>query len=1021
MKIILFLVAATASLHAAFPTKPILFVTQVPMPDEINSHTDAQCKMSCVSPIQNPLGDTASAGRGGALMIYYPAPVNPATTLGSVVNLTAKAGFGISSGLQAGANAIAVQHPSLDWSGMKAIFSMVVGAPATSADAASFYWQLYEITNFDKASVTANTGPLITKVPNQPGSYNNLHACYGTNGRIIFTSDRPRNGQANLYPQRDEYLVLPCNTGLWSLDPSSSAAGNLFQIAHMPSGAFTPILDSYGRLLFSQWDHLVRDRSTVYDRAPNTAIGENWALTTNGMGNWDSEASNSTFTLGTNDQYPEPRNFDQTSLLTTHLNGHTTSGNAFNFFLLWMIHEDGSNHEIINHMGRQELHRSGTGVLAAGVDLNIVAFDAAVAPVRKYVDHMLAVVESPLTQGLYYGIDAPDLGTHGAGQIFTLTGSPTLNPDQASASHMTLNYVAPTSSAVPKSTNFTNVYRNACPMTDGNLVASWSTATAFDSNIGTATAPLSRFDFRLKTLKPGNAALGEGLIPDQALTSGLLGINLQWYSNGATMSYNGPLWELDPVEVVSRNKPATLTAPIDPVEQQVFTEEGVDAPTLQTYLRNRDLAMIVSRDVTHRDKADKQQPYNLRIAGTTHQTVANAGQLYDVGWLQIFQADALRGLTNGTGIPVPGRRVLPTPLAASTMAEMPAQPGAPPGAVKLGADGSLAAIIPARKGVTWHLTSGAGANTESIVKERYWVNFAPGEVRSCTNCHGLNTTDQAGLLKPTNKPEALRELLQYWKTKNPPGVIQHTNSSTQIAKASTSVQLQIARSGGSTGPVSVNFTTANGTALAGSDYQTASGILSWLDGDVSSKPVTVSLSPSAALAADKTFTVVLSNPLNAALGPISTATVTLVESPFDAWRVVKFAAAANTAGIGTALDDPDNDGINNLLEYALGGNPLAADTASLPVGGNATSNGESFLTLAFTRAASDIDYTLEVSNDLSVWTAGSSYTPAGNSLNSPVTTDITPAGQPSGFTLVRDNTPLSGSTKRFIHLKVKAP
>lgn len=1027
MKTILLLLAVTSSLDAAFPTKPVLFVTQVPMPDEINSHTDAQCKMSCASPIQNPLGDTASAGRGGALMIYYPAALNPATSLGSVVNLTAKAGFGVvnasgvSSGLQAGANAIAVQHPCLDWSGTKAIFSMVVGAPATAADTTTFHWQLYEITNFDKASVAANTGPLITKVPNQPASYNNLHACYGTNGRILFTSDRPRNGQANLYPQRDEYLVLPCNTGLWSLDPTSSASGNLFQIAHMPSGAFSPILDSYGRLLFSQWDHLVRDRSTVYDRPPVAANGENWAITTNGMGNWDSEAPSSIFTAGTNDQYPEPRNFDQTSLLTIHLNGHTTNGNAFNFFLLWMIHEDGSNHEIINHMGRQELHRSGTGVLAAGVDPNILAFDATVAPVRKYVDHMLAVVESPLSQGLYYGIDAPDLGTHGAGQIFTLTGSPNLNPDPAAASHMTLNYLAPTSNAAPKPSNFANVYRNACPMTDGALLASWSTATAFDVNIGTATAPLSRFDFRLKTLKPGNAALGEGLIPDQALTSGLLGINLQWYSNGATISYNGPLWELDPVEVVSRNKPTTLTAPIDPVEQQVFNEEGVDAPTLQSYLRSRDLALIVSRDVTRRDKADKQQPYNLRITGTNHQTVANAGQLYDVGWLQIFQADALRGLTNGTGIPVPGRRVLPTLLSAATMAEMPTQAGAPPGAVKLGVDGSLAAIVPARKGVTWHLTAGAGANTESIVKERFWVNFAPGEVRSCTNCHGLNNTDQAGQLKPTNKPEALRELLQFWKLNNPPGVIQHSISSITIPKASASVQVQIARSGGSTGPVSVSYTTADGSAAAGSDYQMTSGMINWLDGDSASKPITVLLSHNATVAPNKTFTVVLSSPLNAALGPISTATVTLAESAFDAWRVTKFAAAANTAGTGTALDDPDGDGTSNLLEYALGGNPLVADAAMLPVGSTATSNGASFLTLAFTRAASDIDYTVEVTNDLTAWSTGSSYAPTGNILNSPSTTDITPAGQAPGFTLVRDNTSVTGSAHRFMHLKVKTP
>jgi len=48
------------------------------------------------------------------------------------------------------------------------------------------------------------------------------------------------------------------------------------------------------------------------------------------------------------------------------------------------------------------------------------------------------------------------------------------------------------------------------------------------------------------------------------------------------------------------------------------------------------------------------------------------------------------------------------------------------------------------------------------VRERNWVNFKPGELRVCTNCHGINTYDQAGQAAPTNTPQALGTLMQQW-------------------------------------------------------------------------------------------------------------------------------------------------------------------------------------------------------------------------------------------------------------------
>ena len=67
----------------------------------------------------------------------------------------------------------------------------------------------------------------------------------------------------------------------------------------------------------------------------------------------------------------------------------------------------------------------------------------------------------------------------------------------------------------------------------------------------------------------------------------------------------------------------------------------------------------------------------------------------------------------------------------------------PSGSVRIGDDGSVAAIVPAAKALTWEMLANNAAKT-SQVKERFWVTFQPGEVRTFANCHGIHTSDQAG-------------------------------------------------------------------------------------------------------------------------------------------------------------------------------------------------------------------------------------------------------------------------------------
>src|SRR5260221_415519 len=172
---------------------PILFVTQVELPKERNGNV-SNTFVSVVSLFGNHLADTLHAGRGGDLWLM--------TTNQGLVNLTRNAGFG-ASGVQDGAG-IAVRDPSVHWNGRRALFSMVVGAPTNATDSASFFWQLYEITNLDLVIANTNTTPAIQRVANQPVNFNNVSPCYATDDRIIFTTDKPISAAAQVFPQLEE-------------------------------------------------------------------------------------------------------------------------------------------------------------------------------------------------------------------------------------------------------------------------------------------------------------------------------------------------------------------------------------------------------------------------------------------------------------------------------------------------------------------------------------------------------------------------------------------------------------------------------------------------------------------------------------------------------------------------------------------------------------------------------------------------------------------------------------------------
>lgn len=692
---------------------PILFVTQVPIPADFTT-------INAV--FGNHRAGLQVAGRGGDLWIRY--------ADGTLKNLTEAAGYGNSG--QQGADAIVVRDPAVHWDGQKAIFSMAIGAPTRQYQVESYYFQMYEITGLGQ-----NQTPVITKVPNQPANYNNVSPLYGTDDRIIFTSDRPRNGERHLYPQLDEYEEAPTVTGLWSLDPAS---GDLRLLNHAPSGDFTPILDSFGRLVFTQWDHLQRDQQADAD-----ADGDTY-----GTFNYADESANAAQLNDRSEVFPEPRSSRTDLLAGTNLNGH-----SFNHFLPWQINEDGTEAEILNHLGRHELH----GYIASSIndDPNVVEYYGQYARFNQNrIDNLLQVRESPATPGLYYGTDAPEFYTHAAGQIIALNAPPTQNADHIGVQYITHRDTH--SYTDTPSPDHSGLYRDPLPLSDGSVVVVHTSETRNDENEGTRAAPQSRYDFRLKTLHQE----GDVWVADQPLTPGI-SKSVSWWDPDVLVSYAGPLWELQPVEVRARPRPPRLTTPLPEPEAQLFAQAGVDLVHFQGYLRAHNLALIVSRNVTQRDDLDLQQPYNLRVPGGV-QTIGSPGKIYEVAHLQIFQADQLRGLGYGDDAPRPGRRVLAQVLHDPVaLAHNPENEGGPAGSVAVAADGSVAAFVPVRRALSWQLTD---PNGTPVVRERNWISFQPGEIRVCTSCHGLSDRDQAGNDEATNPPQALLTLLQAWQAEH---------------------------------------------------------------------------------------------------------------------------------------------------------------------------------------------------------------------------------------------------------------
>ncbi|MEZ6026036.1 MAG: hypothetical protein R3E85_07635 [Planctomycetota bacterium] len=222
---------------------------------------------------------------------------------------------------------------------------------------------------------------------------------------------------------------------------------------------------------------------------------------------------------------------------------------------------------------------------------------------------------------------------------------------------------------------------------------------------------------------------------------------------GATWS--GTCGELDPVEVVARPVPPyTAEGTLPSPEAQMLADAGVTVCRRSRRSSRQRLALIVSRDVTTRDRIDRQQPFNLQVTGTSHATLGAGGKVYDVSYLQIAGRHDPRHRHE------PRHATPGSPRAGTLSTTLPsiirrrATPTRPRAAWRSPMTGR--SLLPCPR-------AGPSRGSSSTTRARRWcksatATFQPGEVRVCTSCHGLNQVDQAGAPAPTNAPKVLLTL-----------------------------------------------------------------------------------------------------------------------------------------------------------------------------------------------------------------------------------------------------------------------
>ena len=187
-------------------------------------------------------------------------------------------------------------------------------------------------------------------------------------------------------------------------------------------------------------------------------------------------------------------------------------------------------------------------------------------------------------------------------------------------------------------------------------------------------------------------------------------------------------------------------------------------------------------------------------------------------------------------------------------------------------------------------------------------------------------------------------------------VVQFTAGTASASESGTSITLTVTRTGGAGSTTSVEYTSANGTATAGSDYTAVSGTLTFGPGDTSHS-IVVPIASDTLDESDETFTVTLANVAGGNLGSPATETITITDDDGAPALILSDGSAIETnAGTNTMTFD--------VTLSSASGNTVTVDYTTTD--GTATSGsdyGARFGTLTFAPGETARTVTVTVNGD----------------------------------------------------------
>ncbi len=175
-----------------------------------------------------------------------------------------------------------------------------------------------------------------------------------------------------------------------------------------------------------------------------------------------------------------------------------------------------------------------------------------------------------------------------------------------------------------------------------------------------------------------------------------------------------------------------------------------------------------------------------------------------------------------------------------------------------------------------------------------------------------------------------------------PGTVVFANLPYRANETDQAATITLLRQGGSAGPLTVFYITADGTATDGEDYQGASGSVSWADGEVGERAFTVAILDDTTTEGDETVLVRTST--DADFAQFDETTLTLVDDE-----------SAATTSFATSEISADENGTSIVLSLVRGGSTAGAVSVDFATEDGTAVAGEDYVAAAGTVSWADGD------------------------------------------------------------------